>query len=342
MTCRLVLALGLAVGLTLAASLVPSRASDGGPTDVVYIDSYNGAVTTLSGVQLVEDASEWDGAAGLSATRAGDRFLVTDEGGPHWQYTGVLEVYDIVDHRCTRRLLWYGRSVESTWAPDGHRFAVTWAPPTTSHPEQGSPTERGLVVVDLATDPPSFRSLGVTRPVDLTWHPTNGLIAYTSGHDAGDVAVINSDGGGSRILIGGPDEEHEPSWSPDGRRIAFVRDDDARGARLFIADADGSDQRHLRITIPGRATTTVLPLVALEDPGTYDFNKPRDLAWTADGTRLLVAVAGEKAEEGIWSVDVADGSALRLTQGFDVAPAPLQPVHAPCAQPRPAWAGEGA
>jgi len=36
-----------------------------------------------------------------------------------------------------------------------------------------------------------------------------------------------------------------PTWSPDGRRLAFVRNDDALGLGLYIVNADGTNEHRL-------------------------------------------------------------------------------------------------
>jgi dipeptidyl aminopeptidase/acylaminoacyl peptidase len=89
-----------------------------------------------------------------------------------------------------------------------------------------------------------------------------------------------------------------PSWSPDGRRIAF-----AVGGHLAIADADGQNMR-------------TLPLLTDSD------HSP---AWSPDGRRLaFVSLRLGTAEESGGAGDVytvrTDGSALRrLTNGAEAA-----------------------
>ena len=56
-----------------------------------------------------------------------------------------------------------------------------------------------------------------------TYPGGNGLIAFTSSRD-GDVEIylMNPDGTGQRRLTNSPGSDSQPSWSPDGTRIAFT------------------------------------------------------------------------------------------------------------------------
>ena len=60
-----------------------------------------------------------------------------------------------------------------------------------------------------------------------------------------DIAVIRRDGTRYRNLTRTPDaNEWGPTWSPDGRRIAFSSDEDGV-PMIFVMDADGSNARRL-------------------------------------------------------------------------------------------------
>jgi TolB protein len=73
--------------------------------------------------------------------------------------------------------------------------------------------------------------------VEPAWSPDGRRIAFVSGDGdyrnqiprdvnvSGSIHVMNNDGTGRRRITRGTDD-HSPTWSRDGRRIAFVREDD--------------------------------------------------------------------------------------------------------------------
>jgi Tol biopolymer transport system component len=63
----------------------------------------------------------------------------------------------------------------------------------------------------------------------------NGVIALAKD---GDIFVADRPGGDLRPLVAGPEDDSGPMFSPDGTRLAFLRDG-PQGQFLMLADADG-------------------------------------------------------------------------------------------------------
>lgn len=89
---------------------------------------------------------------------------------------------------------------------------------------------------------------------DPAWSPDGGRIAFVSDRDrnghcifhdcvgsAGEIYVMDADGGAQRRLTRNPASDVSPTWAPDGTRIAFARIPDGRSPQydLFVTNADG-------------------------------------------------------------------------------------------------------
>jgi Tol biopolymer transport system component len=109
----------------------------------------------------------------------------------------------------------------------------------------------------------------------------NGVIPYVSG---GDVYVGDLATGATRLLVGGPDVDVAPQFSPDGTKVAFAR---SSGVGLgpfdiYVVRDDGSGLK--------RITTSASDIV--------------DYAWTPDGRRLWVIHAVDSVNQ----LDLFDAS----------------------------------
>ncbi len=155
---------------------------------------------------------------------------------------------------------------DPTWSPNGRRLAVTGVQPI-----QGVPggTSKAIYVIDVRSG--RIRQL-TDGPADgaADWS-RNGEIAFQRagrGHDPddSDVFAVRPDGSGFRRITSGSGVE--PDWSPNGRRLAFVRSV-GRGEDVFIVTAVGGAQR--RVTASGWATRPAWSpdgrLIAYEDGG---------------------------------------------------------------------------
>ncbi len=86
-----------------------------------------------------------------------------------------------------------------------------------------------------------------------SWSPDGRRIAFHSDRDDPDrsddyriagIYVMNADGSGQTRLTDNSATDASPSWSPDGRRIAFTSYRDGNG-EIYVMNADGSGQTRL-------------------------------------------------------------------------------------------------
>lgn len=86
---------------------------------------------------------------------------------------------------------------------------------------------------------PSFEYYSGGNPA---WSPDGSRIAFFSGvEDEYSIETVRPDGTGRKPLTTG----YAPNWSPDGSRIAFHRSPDGSESRIYVADADGTDENPL-------------------------------------------------------------------------------------------------
>ncbi|HET7556200.1 MAG TPA: LpqB family beta-propeller domain-containing protein [Gaiellaceae bacterium] len=117
--------------------------------------------------------------------------------------------------------------------------------------------------------------------------------------------AVNADGTGLTRLTHDRKHDTQPSWSPDGTRIAYTRYDavgtSCKGCpgSLVVADADGSDPRVL-LTPTGDDTADTSP------------------SWSPDGKQILFSRWSLTKNSGLYVVPAAGGTARDLhIEGFD-------------------------
>ena len=130
-----------------------------------------------------------------------------------------------------------------------------------------------------------------------------------------------------RQITDGDADERAETWSPDGRRITFVRNrtgkTDYNQSDLFVANADGSNEKQI-----------------LRDVG-----RPTSPSWSPDG-KTIAFYAYDEAKPFLgdpmvrtWVVSADGGAARCVTKDFDHHVALLPP---PTTTPGPSWSADGA
>ena len=62
------------------------------------------------------------------------------------------------------------------------------------------------------------------------------------------VYIVNANGTGLKRLTSGPARDFDPTWSPDGRRIAFRSERDG-SSQIYVMNSDGTVQRNISRTV---------------------------------------------------------------------------------------------
>ncbi len=178
------------------------------------------------------------------------------------------------------------------------------------------------------------------KPLPAPFGPAhNGLIAFG---DGGDVVAIDPTTGLRTVLIGGSTDDSLPLFSPDGTRLAFVRDS-AGFAQLWAADAGGTHQVRLAgvdqfswvewspqsdvIAVTTEARPSVIALARADGSGSTDIDTGLTAAeapvWRPSDGRQL-AFRGKDAT-GTWGIYLMNRSGttplhLDLDPGFKADP----------------------
>jgi Tol biopolymer transport system component/serine/threonine protein kinase len=162
----------------------------------------------------------------------------------------VLDHYDIylanADGGDVVRLLGSAANTGgSQWSPDGRSIVFT----------QDQDGYQQLYAIDLESRAMARLSNSQEHEFQHSFSPDGKQIVFTRSRDRGvqqDIWVMNSDGSNPRLVATAPgaDEFAIPSFSPDGRRIAFQRRQNGQWD-IWVMKPDGGGQTRLTFAAGG-------------------------------------------------------------------------------------------
>ncbi len=213
--------------------------------------------------------------------------------------------------------------ISPAWSPDGKRIAFTSYRDGHVHAIHGWPTAE-IYVMDADGGNPQHLTNDLNDDRFPSWSPDGKRIVFSSerdGHFIGDfeitsseIYVMDADGGNQQRLTENRKNDWHPSWSPDGKRIAFSSDrkGDFVNFEIYVMDINGGNLQRLTEN-----------RVDDEDP-----------SWSSDGKRIAFASYGDNNQGDIYVMDTdgdnpqkltnhprSDGSPAWFVPAFAVAPA---------------------
>jgi Tol biopolymer transport system component len=169
----------------------------------------------------------------------------------------------------------------------------------------------GLLIwnVLLTGSPTQAARAGISQPVSTA--VANGKIAFTSDRDGNrEIYLMNADGTNQVRITNNLVVDACPTWSPDGRKIAFVSQEQNGSFAIFMMNADGTDRTEITALNDSYWTTW------------------RPLSWSPNGGRIAFhdfsAVSG-----GIDIFVVNDDGSDRQNLTADHADMDLTPTWSP-------------
>ena len=200
---------------------------------------------------------------------------------------------------------------DPAWSPDGKRIVFA--------SDRDKKFSDDIYVMDADGGNPQNLTNDFNDDRFPSWSPDGKRIVFVShrvGHFIGDsgitseIYVMDADGGNQQRLTENRKNDWNPSWSPDGKRIAFSSDGegDLKNFDIYVMDVDGGNQQRL----------------------TENHHEDSSPSWSPDGKRIAFSSNRKENRDNfdIYVMDANGDNPQNLTNNprADVSPAWLGPA----------------
>jgi Tol biopolymer transport system component len=165
--------------------------------------------------------------------------------------------------------------------------------------------ERAAAALAARPLAPPLEPRPLTSEIGLFWSPrlspdARRLVYVRRTEDSADLILREIADGRETPLRASPANEYSPAWSPDGRAVAFLREEPGEASSLIVIELDSGRERTVaRVTAPpfGQAHLT-----------------PPHVDWSPDGAHVVVPDrSADGAPYRLVLVDVATGNRTIVT-----------------------------
>lgn len=186
------------------------------------------------------------------------------------------------------------------WSPDGQKIALIhgYAPDMPQH------AGWALLIYELGSGRARQIANYETNCTRVEWSVSSQQVVATCGYilpyteipvpDAIHIFNVENPGQPYEHIAFSPC--HDPSWSPDGKQIAFVCDKETDEKGLFVVDSSGNDIHE--ITLGALGSPAVL----------------KDPTWSPDGTRIVYVAGSDYEHTKIYSINLENSNNRPLTE----------------------------
>jgi Tol biopolymer transport system component len=159
--------------------------------------------------------------------------------------------------------------------------------------------------------PPAVLISHVGRISQTVVSPTGDRVVYCWNGDREennlDLYVRNIETGSTSRLTSHPSNDHSPAWSPDGRSIAFLRNDEG----VFVIPSDGGKERLIEKARPG----TVYGVA---------------MSWSPDARYLVYSEKDSPTAPAVlYKLMIATGKRIPITHPPQTGPGDMYPSFSP-------------